>query len=99
MHKLSHQIIKEYDIICVEKLDIKSMQKKKKQHTKSIHDVSWFKFIQMLEYKAKLYHKKLIKVDTYYPSSQRCSNCGYINKNMKDLSVREMAMSNMLLYS
>jgi len=53
---------------------------KNKKYSKGIRDVSWFKFIQMLEYKAKLYHKKLVKVDTYYPSSQKCSNCDYINK-------------------
>ena len=56
---------------------------------RSISDVSWYKFTEMLIYKCKWYGKELVKVDTYYPSSQLCSNCGYQNKQVKDLSIRK----------
>ena len=55
---------------------------------KILSDISISKFINMLEYKAKWYGRKLIKVDRYYPSSQLCSNCGYQNKKVKDCSIR-----------
>ena len=56
---------------------------------KSISDVSWSKFIEFLSYKANWYVRELIKIDTFYPSSQLCSECGYQNKDVKDLSVRK----------
>ncbi len=49
--------------------------------------------IRQLEYKTKWSNKRLIKVDTYYPSSQICSSCGNINKSLKDLSIREYKCS------
>lgn len=88
LHKVTSEIIKEYDIICVENLNIKIMQKNK-DYSKAIHDASWFTFIRMLEYKAKYYSKKVIKINSYYPSSQKCFYCGYVNKSLKNLSIRE----------
>ena len=55
----------------------------------SIADVSWSKFVDMLQYKAEWYGREIVQIDTYYPSSQTCSVCGYINKETKDLVVRE----------
>ena len=55
----------------------------------AISDVAWAQFITLLKYKAKWNDKQLISVNTYFPSSQICNNCGYINKEVKDLSVRE----------
>lgn len=55
----------------------------------SISDVSWTEFVRKLEYKAKWYDKTIIKIDRFYPSSQSCSNCGYINKEIKNLTIRE----------
>lgn len=54
----------------------------------AISDVSWSEFVRQLEYKANWYDKKVIKVDKFFPSSQTCHVCGYINKGTKDLSVR-----------
>ena len=61
--------------------------------TKSIavklRDVPFTNFIETMSYKAKWLGKKVIKIDRYFPSSQVCSDCGYQNKTLKDLSVRE----------
>ena len=87
LHKLSSTYINNFDIICVEDLDVKGM--KEKGHNtgmhRSIHDASWSKFIFMLSYKAQSAGRKLIKVDPRN-TTQRCSACGSIVK--KDLSVR-----------
>ena len=56
---------------------------------KAIADVSWSEFFRMLEYKATLYGSEVIRIPTFYPSSQTCHECGYQNPITKDLSVRE----------
>lgn len=88
--KLSTWLVKNYDIICVETLKVKNMIK---NHclAQAISDASWSQFISLLSYKAEWNNKRMIKINTYFPSSQTCSNCGYINKEIKDLSVREWA--------
>lgn len=88
LHKLSIRLIKEYDIICIETLKVKNMIKNHKL-AKSIQDVSLSEFIRQLEYKAKWYGKVISKIDTFYPSSQLCSNCGYKNPDIKNLEIRE----------
>ena len=55
---------------------------------RTIIDLSWGEFFRQLAYKAALYGCELIKVPTFYPSSQTCSHCGYKNPLTKDLSVR-----------
>ena len=88
LHKVSHEIISENQVIVSEDLQIKNMVKN--HHlAKSISDASWYELTRQLEYKAKWNERKYIKIDTFYASSQICSNCGYQNKDMKDLSVRE----------
>jgi putative transposase len=87
LHKLSRSYVDNYDNICVEDLDVKSL--KEKGHNKAkhrhIHDASWSKFIFMLSYKAVSAGRRLIKVDPRN-TTQRCSNCGSIVP--KDESVR-----------
>ena len=56
---------------------------------KVIEDASFSEIIRQLEYKTKWKGKKLYKIDTFYPSSQICSHCGYKNKKLKNLSIRE----------
>jgi transposase, IS605 orfB family len=88
LHKLTLRLVKEYDIICVETLKVKNMMKNHKL-SKSFQDTSLYEFIRMLEYKCSWYGKVISKIDTFYPSSQLCSNCGYKNKDVKNLNIRE----------
>lgn len=87
-NKLSTQLIKDYDVICLETLKVKNMVKNHKL-AKAISDVSWSEFVRQLQYKADWYGKVIQKVDKFFPSSQLCSCCGYKNTDTKDLSVRE----------
>ena len=87
LHKLSHKIVSENQVIVSETLNVKDMMQDSNL-AKYIADVSWYEFMRQLEYKSKWYGRTYIKVNPYYPSSQLCSNCGYQNKEVKDLSVR-----------
>ena len=88
LHKVSHEIISENQVIVSEDLQIKNMVKNH-QLAKSISDVSWYELTRQLEYKAAWNGRQYIKIDTFYASSQLCSACGYKNIATKDLSVRE----------
>jgi len=87
LHKLSRHYVNNYDIICVEDLDVKGLKEKgnNKGMHRNIHDASWSRFIFMLSYKAESAGRKLIKVDPRN-TTQRCSACGSIAK--KELSDR-----------
>ena len=88
LHKVSHEIISENQVIVSENLQISNMVKN--HHlAKSISDVSWHELTRQLEYKSKWNGREYVKIDTFYASSQICSSCGYKNADTKDLSVRE----------
>ena len=87
LQKLSKRIIDENQVVVLESLKVKNMMSNHKL-AKSIADVSWSEFVRQLEYKANWYGREIIKIDTWYPSSQICSNCGH-KDGKKALSVRE----------
>jgi len=88
LHKISIFLVKNYDIICAETLQVKNMVKNHKL-AKAISDVSWYEFCRQLEYKCLWYGKKFVQISTYFASSQVCSNCGYKNLDVKNLNVRK----------
>lgn len=87
LNKLSTEIIKNHDIICIEDLNTKGMLRNHKL-AKSISDVSWSSFVTKLQYKADWYGRKIIKIDKWFPSSQICSECGH-KDGKKSLKIRE----------
>ncbi|WP_394191322.1 IS200/IS605 family element RNA-guided endonuclease TnpB [Paenisporosarcina quisquiliarum] len=86
LNKLSTDIIKNHDIVCIEDLNTKGMLRNHKL-AKSISDVSWSAFVSKLEYKAKWYGKSIVKISRWFPSSQTCSNCGH-QDGKKSLEIR-----------
>lgn len=92
LHKVSIDLVKKYDVICVEDLNVKLMMKNK-SFSKYISDASWGLFVQMLTYKAKWNEKDLVKIDRFFPSSKTCNNCNHINQSLK-LDQREWTCSN-----
>lgn len=89
LHKLSTEIANQYDVVCVESLDLKAMSNKKFKNGKATMDNGYGIFLAMLDYKLAERGGQLVKVDKWYPSSQLCHVCGYKNTATKDLSVRK----------
>ncbi|HEU4854384.1 MAG TPA: RNA-guided endonuclease TnpB family protein [Nitrosospira sp.] len=87
LHKLSTRLINENQVIAIESLAIKNMQKNRCL-SKSISDAGWYEFVRQLEYKALWYGRELIGIDRWYPSSKRCSVCGHTVAKLS-LNVRE----------
>ena len=90
LNKIANEIVDEHDIIVTEDLKVKDMFKGKvKAFNKTLSDASFSKLCSLIEWKSKLKGKFYYKINTYYPSSQICSCCGYRNRSLKDLSIRE----------
>lgn len=93
LHKISHEIISENQVIVSENLQIGNMMKNHKL-AKNIADVSWYELTRQLGYKSLWNERQYIKVDTFYASTQLCSGCGCKNPETKDLSVRKWICPN-----
>ena len=81
IHKITLNLVKDFDKIYLEDLNVKGMMKNHKL-AKAISDVSWGKFIDTLTYKAEWNDKEIIHIDRFFPSSKTCSSCGWINNTL-----------------
>ena len=88
LHKISHQLISENQVIVSENLSVSNMMKNHNL-AKVISDCDWYELTRQLTYKADWNNRQYIKIGRFVPSSQTCSCCGFINVETKDLSVRE----------
>lgn len=80
LQKLTTLIVRKYDIICIEDLDVKAMKETELTvRNKRVSDVSWSEFRRQLTYKSTWYDRTLSVVDRYYPSSRICHHCGRID--------------------
>jgi len=88
LHKASTKIAQSYAIIGVEDLNVSGMMRNRLL-SRAVADASISEFVRQLEYKAVKFGGQLVKIDRYFASSQICSNCGFKNESVKDLSIRE----------
>lgn len=88
LHKISHKLISENQVIVSENLNVSNMIK---NHSlaKAISDCGWYELTRQLQYKADWNNRDYVKIDRFFKSSQTCNECGYIYPETKDLSVRE----------
>ena len=90
LNDIANEIVNDHDIIVTENLLVKDMFKdKKKAFNKSLSDACVSTLRSLIEWKCKIKGKIYYKINTYYPSSQICSHCGYKNSKLKNLSIRE----------
>lgn len=90
LHKISTEIANQYDVVCVESLNMKAMSNKGFGNGKATLDNGYGMLLSMLEYKLSDRNKYLIKVDKWFPSSQICHCCGMLHPEMKNLAIRKM---------
>lgn len=77
LHKLTTNLVKQFDVICIENLNVKGMIKNRKL-ARSINDLGFYEFKRQLIYKANMQGKTVKEVDRFYPSSKTCSSCGFV---------------------
>ena len=92
LHKLSRKLINENQVVCVESLKVKNMIRNPTL-SKAIADASWGEFVRQLEYKGEWAGRSVVAIDQFFPSSKRCSGCGYTMPKMA-LNVRSWICPN-----
>ena len=90
LHKISTEIANQYDVVCVETLNMKAIANKNFGNGKATMDNGYGMLLSMLEYKLSDRNKYFVKVDKWFPSSQICHCCGTRHPEMKDLANRKM---------
>lgn len=81
LHKISTKLVRYYDLICLEDLNVKGMVKNYKL-AKHISDCGWSMFVSMLEYKANWNDKQIVRIARFFPSSKTCNKCGWIKYDL-----------------
>ncbi len=81
LHKESHKLVKQYDCVAIEDLNMKGMSQAL-NFGKSITDNAWGMFTTFLGYKLEEQGKKLVKIDKWFPSSKTCSRCGRVKESL-----------------
>lgn len=76
LHKFTTDLYRQFDTVVIEDLDVKQMQMSKR--AKNLHRSMFGRFRQMMGYKSEKFDKTLIIADRFYPSTQRCSACGFV---------------------
>ena len=89
--KTARRLCEEYAVICLEDLNMKGMAR---LWGRKVHSLGFYNFVEILKYEAMKLGTQIIFVDRYFPSSQLCSVCGYRNKAVKDLEIREWECPN-----
>ncbi len=89
--KTARMLCEEYAVICLEDLNIKGMARR---WGRKVHSLGFHNFVEILKYEALKLGTQIVFVDRYFPSSQLCSVCGYKNKAVKDLKIREWVCPN-----
>lgn len=92
LHKISKQLVEDYDVIVAEDLNVKGMIKNRRL-SKHIADASWSTFTTYLAYKCNWYGKEFRTVDRFFPSSKVCHHCGWIKQDLQ-LQDREWTCDN-----
>ena len=90
LHKISTEIANQYDVVCVESLNMRSMANKGFGNGKATLDNGYGMFLSMLDYKLSDRNKYFVKVDKWFPSSQICHCCGALHSEMKNLGICKM---------
>ena len=76
LHALTTRLVREFDLICIEDLNVKALARG--LHARAIQDVAFSEVRRQLAYKSDWYGKILVEVDRWYPSSKSCSYCRHI---------------------
>ena len=88
MEKETLRLVRSYEVIGVETLNLKGMMRFS-HNAKNYNDVSWGRFVEMLEWKSTFNNCSVVRSDKWFASSQICSHCGFKNEAVKNLSVRK----------
>ncbi|WP_293079157.1 transposase [Okeania sp. SIO3B5] len=92
LHKLSTDLVKKYNTIVLEDLNVSGMVKNRKL-AKAISDLGWRQFRTLTEAKCEKYAREFRTISRWEPTSQKCSNCGF-KGGKKELNVREWTCLN-----
>jgi len=87
LHKATRKLINENQVVCVESLKVKNMIRNPKL-SKAIADAGWNEFVRQLQYKGDWAGRNVVTIDQFFPSSKRCSCCGFTMQKMP-LDVRQ----------